>query len=179
MMNIILIIRRLYEKFFMDNITYLRKKGVTIGDECDIYTRNFGSEPYLIKIGNEVCITNNVQILTHGAAHMLYYNGVKDADFFGKVIIGNKVYIGANSIIMPGVTIGDNVLVAAGSIVTHSIPSGWIVGGNPAKKIGVVEEFCDRMSYYNVKTAFWDYQKKKEYLQSLSDEHFIKKEYLD
>lgn len=81
-MKIFQLLKHVYERFCMDNITYLRKKGVIIGKNCNIYTRSFGSEPYLIKIGDEVCITNNVKILTHGAARILYYNGVKDADFF-------------------------------------------------------------------------------------------------
>lgn len=177
-MKIFQLLKHVYERFCMDNITYLRKKGVIIGKNCDIYTRNFGSEPYLIKIGDEVCITNNVKILTHGAAHILYYNGVKDADFFGKVEIGNKVYIGANSIIMPGVTIEDNVLIAAGSVVTHSIPSGYIVGGNPARKIGTVNDFCQRMIHFNTRTAFWEYKKKKQHLLSLDEKYFIKKSFL-
>lgn len=51
------------------------------------------------------------------------------------VIIGKKCFIGANSLILPGVTIGDEVVVAAGSVVTKNVPSNTIVAGNPAKQI--------------------------------------------
>lgn len=47
-------------------------------------------------------------------------------DTFGKVVIGDWVYIGTNALIMPGVTIGNNVLVAAGSVVTKSVPPGVV-----------------------------------------------------
>lgn len=65
-------------------------------------------------------------------------------DSFGKVVIGDWVYIGTDALIMAGVTIGDNVLVAAGSIVTKSIPSGVVVAGNPAKVICTIEEYYER-----------------------------------
>ena len=60
------------------------------------------------------------------------YNGINKS----KTKIKNNVFIGTNSIIMPGVVIEDNVIVAAGSIVTKSVPSGVIIGGNPAKILG-------------------------------------------
>lgn len=53
----------------------------------------------------------------------------------GPVKIGNNVWIGDNAIILPGVNIGDGAIIAANAVVTHSIPSGVIAGGNPAKII--------------------------------------------
>ena len=60
------------------------------------------------------------------------------------------MYIGTNSLIMPGVTIGNNVLVAAGSVVTKSIPSGMVVGGNPARIISNVNKFYQRNKKYDI-----------------------------
>ncbi len=51
------------------------------------------------------------------------------------VTIGDSVWIGGNATILPGVTIGDNVVIGAGSVVTRNIPSGVVVGGNPARII--------------------------------------------
>jgi acetyltransferase-like isoleucine patch superfamily enzyme len=53
----------------------------------------------------------------------------------GKVIIGKNVLIGANATILPGVTIGDNAVISAGSLVNHNVPAGAFVGGVPAKII--------------------------------------------
>lgn len=60
---------------------------------------------------------------------------IPDFDIFGKITIGDWVYIGNNSLIMPGVTIDNNVLVASGSVVTKSVPAGVVVAGNPARII--------------------------------------------
>lgn len=56
------------------------------------------------------------------------------------ITIGDYVWIGGNSVVLPGVNIGNNVIVGAGSVVTKDIPDNWIVGGNPAKKIREITE---------------------------------------
>ncbi|MDO4534475.1 MAG: DapH/DapD/GlmU-related protein [Clostridium perfringens] len=55
-----------------------------------------------------------------------------------KIIIGNNVWIGGNSTILPGVTIGDNSIIAAGSVVTSNVPKNVIVAGNPAKVLKII-----------------------------------------
>ena len=57
-----------------------------------------------------------------------------------EINVGDKVWIGAGSIILPGVTIGDGAMVAAGSVVTKDVPSRAVVGGNPARVIGSVDD---------------------------------------
>ena len=96
-------------------------------------------------------------------------------DAFGKVVIGDYVYIGAEALIMPGVTIGDHVLVAAGSVVTKSVPSGIVVAGNPAKPICTIEEFYARNKKYNVKTNGLSAREKRKTLLKMADEMFVKK----
>lgn len=76
---------------------------------------------------------------------------------------------------MPGVTIGDNVIVAAGSIVTKSLKNGMIVGGNPARVINDIKSFEMKILEFDVQSKGMLYRKKKRYLQSLSDEKFIRK----
>lgn len=99
-------------------------------------------------------------------------------DSFGKISIGNHVYIGSNSLIMPGVAIEDNVLVAAGSVVTKSVPSGYVVGGNPAKIICSVDTFIERNLRYNTETKGKSREYKKQVLATLSEDKFIKKGYI-
>ena len=100
--------------------------------------------------------------------------GQSDFDFFGKVTIGD-FYIGTNALIMPGVTLGDNVLVAAGSIVTKSVPSGMVVAGNPARCIGTVEQFIERNIKYNLESKNLSFKEKREFLLSLPADKFIQK----
>lgn len=129
------IIKAIHRMLF-SNASYAKKIGVEIGENCRIYTRSFGSEPWLIEIGNNVTITNGVKILTHDGSTWLMRDHKGRRFLYRKTVIRNNIFIGINSILMPGVIIEDNVIVAAGSVVTKSVPSGVIVGGNPAKIIG-------------------------------------------
>lgn len=97
-------------------------------------------------------------------------------DLFGKVAIGNYVYIGSGSLIMPGVTIGNHVLVAAGSVVTKSIPSGVVVAGNPARYLCTIEEYYNRNKKYNMSTKGLSPSEKKRFLLQAPEDLFIKKE---
>lgn len=96
-------------------------------------------------------------------------------DVFGKVSIGDYVYIGSGSLIMPGVTIGDNVLIAAGSVVTKSVPSGVVVAGNPARIISSIEEYYERNKSYNLGTKGLNSKLKKKALMEADEQMFIKK----
>ncbi|WP_312789818.1 acyltransferase [Sphingobacterium sp.] len=167
------IIKSLKKRFYHP-LKYAKEVGVTIGENCSIRTRDFGSEPYLITIGNNVEIAARVRFYNHGAAWLLRDLDPK-FDFFGKIKIGNNVYIGENSIILPGVIIGDNVLIGAGSVVTKSIPNGLIVGGNPARIIGDLEKFRSKIIPYNLGTKNLNPREKKTFLLSLSEERFIQK----
>lgn len=100
---------------------------------------------------------------------------VPDYDSFGKITIKDWAYIGSGSHILPGVTIGEGALVAAGSIVTKSVPPYTVVGGNPARVICTVEEYKERNLKYNTKTYGMSAEEKKRILLSLPDDMFIKK----
>ena len=107
----------------------------------------FGSEPYLITIGQNVEITAGVVFITHdGAAWSLrnFDEKYKSLDIFGPIKVGNNVFIGNNAIILPGVTIGDNVVIGAGAVVAKDIPSNSVAAGTPAKVIRSLEEYGER-----------------------------------
>lgn len=123
------------------NNAYARYAGVTVGQNCRLRITNWGSEPFLISIGNKVTIAAGSRLITHDGSLWLISDDAGRRFHYRKISIGNNVFIGMNSIILPGVKIGDNVIVGAGAIVTKSIPSGKIVGGNPAKVIGDFEAF--------------------------------------
>lgn len=168
------IIKRIYQKYFWSNEKYARSLGVTIGHNCEIFTRYFGAEPYLIEIGNHVQITRDVRFFNHGSA-WVFRDKEPDLDFFGKIYIGNNVYIGSCSLILPGVTIGDNVIIAAGSVVTKSFSSNTIVGGNPAREIGNIDDYLLKIRKYNTRTKGMSAERKRDILLNLDENNFIKK----
>lgn len=144
-----------------------RKRGIKIGLNCEIYGNvTFGSEPYLIEIGDHVRITRGVSFITHdGGMWVLRNNGMlKDADYFGRIKVGNNVHIGINSIIMPGVTIGNNVVIGAGSVVTRNIPDNSIATGVPAKVIRSLDDYYDKYKNKVDYTKHLNPQDKKRYL---------------
>lgn len=122
-------------------VEYARSRGVKIGNDCRIYTRELGTEPYLIEIGNHVTVTKNVVLLTHDGSTWLFKDENGRRYSYEKLVIGNNVFIGIGSTIMPGVKIGNDVIIGAGSVVTKSIPDGSIVAGNPAKYLGEYYEY--------------------------------------
>lgn len=149
-------------------ISYLRKAGVTIGDNCDI-NKNciFGTEPYLITIGNNVRLSNNVQFITHdGGLWVLRNLGLidKNADKFGKIVIGDNVNIGWNVVIMPNVIVGDNVIIGAGAIVTKNIPSNSVVAGIPARCIESIDEYANKNMNQLVNTKHLSSNDKRDFL---------------
>lgn len=135
-----LVLKKYFWLYFFSKEKYAEMIGVKIGLGCRLLIDEWSTEPFLIQIGNNVTITSRVVILTHDGSTWLMRDKKGRRYLYRRVKIGNNVFIGVDSIIMPGVIIEDNVIIAAGSVVTKSIPSGKIVGGNPAKIIGDFEE---------------------------------------
>lgn len=156
-----------------DYIKYLRNQGAKIGSDCEIYkTASFGSEPYLIEIGNHVRINEGVRLVTHdGGVWVLrsplsgYGNEFEKADRFGKIVIGNNVHIGANAIIMPGVTIGENSIVGCGAVVTHNVPPNTVWGGVPAHQIETIEQYAEKARGRVIPTKAMSCEEKRQYLE--------------
>ena len=167
-------LKSLYWRFLKSPEAQARHLGVKIGKNCLIDTRRWSSEPYLITIGDNVQVTNRVAFHTHGGGNCIR-KFHPDFDVFGKIVVKDWAYIGAGSQIMPGVTIGEGALVAAGSIVTKSVPDYTVVGGNPAVKICTTEEFMRKNLKYNVGTKGLLASEKKRMLLELSEDSFIKK----
>ena len=120
-------------------------KNISIGD--DVYI-NFGCvilDCGQVKIGNQVLIGPNVGI--YDANHALDAEERMDGALLpGKVTIGNRVWIGGGTIILPNITIGDDTVIGAGSIVTHDIPSGVVAVGNPCHVLREITDM-DKVGY--------------------------------
>lgn len=121
------------------------------------------TRPSLLKIGNHVFIHKYCVITTHDWASWCFVESHSDfVPSHAKVTIGNNVWMGMRVMILKGVSIGDNVIIAAGSVVTKSIPSGCIVAGIPARVVSSYED------YYNKRCQKYPMEC-KEYADSLID----------
>ncbi|WP_447410444.1 sugar O-acetyltransferase [Clostridium perfringens] len=106
---------------------------LTMVDDCDIF------------VGNNVLFGPNVTL--SAGTHPIHPElRSKQAQYNIPIHIGNNVWIGANSVILPGVNIGDNSVIGAGSIVTKDIPSNVIAVGNPCRVLREINE--NDMKYY-------------------------------
>lgn len=108
----------------------------------------FGSEPYMITLGEHVEITSGVRFIPHdGAVWCLRYmdKRFEKIDLFRPIRVGSNVFFGNNAIILPGVTIGDNVIVAAGAVVTKDIPSNSVAAGVPARVIKSLSDYAENV----------------------------------
>jgi len=129
----------LYLLFSRWKMDLLVSRGLQLGKNVFIGSNVFidPSHAWLISIGDECTLTNGVKILAHDASTKIHLNYAK----IGRVSIGRRTFIGFDSIILPGVKIGENVIVGAGSVVTKDVPDYSIVAGNPAVVIGSTSKY--------------------------------------
>ncbi len=146
-------------------VKYLRSIGVTIGDNVEIYpTANFGTEPYLISIGDNVRINEGVQLFTHDGGVWVVRNmfeKYKDIDTFGKIIVGNNVHIGTNAMVLPGVHVGNNCIIGCGAVVTKDIPDNSIAVGVPARVVETLDEYIEKNKQHYLPTKYLSAEGKK------------------
>lgn len=130
----------------LDRAASWRLAGARLGARCRILTQIDCSEPFLLDIGDDVSVGTNAQFITHdGAVWVLRrLEDRDDLDLFDRIRVGNNVFIGNNAIVLPGVTIGDNVIVAAGAVVTRPVASNSVVAGVPARVVSTVEDYRRR-----------------------------------
>ena len=109
---------------------FLRLNGVILDpDHC-----------WHIEIGDNVTLAPRVHILCHDASTKLFLDYTK----IGNVKIGDDVFIGAESVVLPGVCIGNRVIIGANSTVTHNIPDNVVAAGSPAKIICTVDDYLKK-----------------------------------
>ena len=135
---------------------FLQKLGMEIADyECRGYIHpsvwfDSSMNYSLIKIGKAITLSKDVVLLVHDYsirnainAHEANKGNVK-YKFLKPIEIGDNCFIGARAILLPGTTIGSNVIIGAGAVVKGVVPSGTIWAGSPARQIGTIEEFYRR-----------------------------------
>ena len=127
---------------------YVRSLGVKVGRNVCFYVVRpgmFSTEPWLITIGDNVYITAGCQFITHDGGTLILRKEVPDLEWTAPISIGNDVYIGLNSTILPGVKIGNRVIIGACSVVTKDIPDNSVAAGVPARVIKTVDEYLGQM----------------------------------
>ena len=132
--------RKVGERVWMEpNFMCEFGKNITIGN--DVYI-NFGCtilDCAQVTIGNNTLIGPNVSM--YSANHSLDAKERITGGLIPKEIhVGNRVWVGGNSILLAGVNIGDDAVIGAGSVVTHDIPSGVVAAGNPCRVIRKITE---------------------------------------
>ncbi|MCR5609086.1 MAG: acyltransferase [Lachnospiraceae bacterium] len=154
-----------------------KKAGLVVGKSFQLEKGSSvdPSFPWLVTIGDHVTLAPNVQVLSHDGStkNQLGYTRI------GLVKIGNNVFVGTNSVILPNVTIGDNVVVAAGSIVSRDVPDNCVVAGSPAKVIRTIDSFTEKNKAIMDSSVKYDFsytkygnvtkKKKKEMIEKLSE----------
>ncbi len=131
----------------MSPVSYAKKIGVKIGEDVNLIgSPNWGSEPYLIQIGDHTTVSFDCAFITHDGAVVRYreQERYKKIIKVGEIKIGNHCFIGARSTFLPGVEVGDNSVVGACSLVTKNIPSGEVWGGVPAKFITKTSDYLEK-----------------------------------
>jgi len=165
---------RLY-RYDMDSIApYFREQGLQVGEGTRIVSKDvggtFGSEPYLIRIGNNCSLAAGVRFITHDGGVWALRNKHPDLDCFAPIEIKDNVIIGMDSIIMMGVTIGPDCVIGAGSVVTRDIPPGSVAAGIPAKVLMTLEEYEAKKLAQKVPVRGLPHKQRKEILMKLWDD---------
>ncbi len=145
-MRMVNIGRKIY-RLFMGEYKSAVKNGLKVGKGITVMAgTKFGSEPYLITLGDRVRISSDVRFVTHDGGTWAFRReeGYEKVVCFGKIAVGDDTFIGMGAIIMPGITIGKNCVIGAGSIVTMDIPDGTVAAGVPAKVICTTDEYAEK-----------------------------------
>ncbi|AZB21065.1 acyltransferase [Kaistella haifensis] len=130
-----------------------KNRGLKIGENLYVQgVPNFGSEPFLIEIGNHVTLAEGVSFINHGgdARVTKRIEKYKDGRNFGRIKIGNNTFIGKGTILMPGISIGNNCIIGSLSVVSSSVPDNSVYAGTPVKFICTIDEYGERLLKNNV-----------------------------
>lgn len=141
---------------------YFRKSGMKIGGGCNICCNIMTTEPYLIRLGNNVTISGNVVFVTHD--NSLSKVSSEYVNLFGYITVGDNCFLGQNTTIMYGCTLANNIIVASGSVVCNSFTEeNIIIAGNPARKVGTWDSLRNKGSMSMKRKEAFEAAKNKEY----------------
>lgn len=152
----------------LDPVSYARRMGVNMKGRVYFYgTPKLSTEPWMITLGDNVHITKNVEFVTHDGGVLILRQFQPDLELTKPIVVGNDVYIGINTIILPGVNIGNRCIIAAGSVVTKDVPDNSVVGGVPAKFIKTVDDYFEKAKAGSLKLGHLSAKEKAEALKKM------------
>jgi acetyltransferase-like isoleucine patch superfamily enzyme len=123
----------------------LKAAGLQIAKDCRVIGfPSFGSEPYLISIDQHVTVSLGVTFVTHDGGTFVFRSqpSYQKVIRYGRITIHKNCFIGTRATVLPGVEIGPNSVVAAGAVVTKTVPPNSVVAGVPARVVGTVSEYA-------------------------------------
>lgn len=140
---------------------YIKKNNIFyhMGKNCSYQNLKMPLYPKLISWGNNVWAASNVSLITHDVTHHMLnhkYEAENKSERFkeyaGCIEIGDNVFIGANSTILPNVKIGSNTIIGANALILSNtvLPSGSVWGGVPVKRLGSFEDFVEKKKQQTV-----------------------------
>ena len=152
-MNLRKVYRVLYRKIIgnLDPLRYAKKIGVNIRGR--VYLTGgvlWGTEPWIITLGDNVHLSDGVRFLSHDGGARLFREKTPDLEVTKPITIGNNVFIGNCVILLPGVKIGNNVVIGAGAVVSHDIPDNSVAVGVPAKVIESLDAYYEKLKNRSV-----------------------------
>jgi len=126
---------------------YLKRRDVfyAMGEHCSVQVNVTITDPKYVRLGDNVRLTGCTLFGHDGSVNMINRAYGCKVDRVGKIDIRDHVFIGHQAVVLPGVTIGPNAIVAAGAVVNRDVPKNLVVGGVPAKPICSLDELVARL----------------------------------
>lgn len=153
----------------LDPVAWSRRLGVQVGQHCrllDVSRATFGSEPYLVRLGDHVTVTEGVRFVTHDGGVWVFRQQEPDLDIVAPIAVGDNVFLGLRAIVLPGVTIGDNCVVAAGAVVTRDIRANSVVAGVPARFLRSIDDYRGSLVVRERRTKGLNAKHKRAYYEA-------------
>ncbi|NLW88474.1 MAG: acyltransferase [Clostridiaceae bacterium] len=160
------LIRFIWSK--LSPIGYAKHLGVRLGNNVRFYGMKpsmFSTEPWLISIGNDCYITANCTFITHDGGTLILRKEVPDLEITAPITIGNDVFIGYNSTILAGTTIGNRCIVGACSLLKGEYPDNSVIAGVPARVIKTVDEYLENAKANSLHLGHLDAKEKAKALK--------------
>ncbi len=170
MRKIVKILKYIYNTVLtkIDPIAYAKAIGVNLGKNVKFYGMKpgmFSTEPWLITIGDNCYITANCQFVTHDGGTLILRKQVPDLEITAPISIGNDVYIGLNTTILPGTKVGNRCIIGACSLVNGEFPDNSVIAGVPARIIKTVDEYLEQAKKKSLHLGHLDAKEKEKALK--------------